>query len=392
VSRKKIAILGSTGSIGISALDVLGRYRDRFEVTGLTAWGNASDLKKQIIDHRPPIACIMDEEKARELSNDPSVKGTKIVWGTEGLIEIATRDDVDMVLSAIVGSAGLVPTYAAVEAGKDIALANKETLVAAGSIFMKEADRRGCKVFPVDSEHSAIFQSLSGQRREDVKRLVLTASGGPFRNKTRQELEMVTAGDALNHPTWSMGSKITIDSATLMNKGLEVIEARWLFDVTSDMIDVIIHPESIIHSMVEYVDGSVVAQLGVPDMKGPIAYALSWPERLDTGVKPLDLGVRGGLTFEEPDTDRFPALKLCYKALEMGGTAPAVASSANEIAVEAFLEGNIDFLHIPQIIEKVLLNHKVMEPENINDVLKADLWGRKEAMAVLDHMKREVRS
>lgn len=390
MSKKRIAILGSTGSIGISALDVLDRYRDRFEVTGMTAWGNASDLKKQILTHRPKVACIMDEEKARELSKDSSVKGTKIVWGTEGLIEIATRDDVDMVLSAIVGSAGLVPTYAAVEAGKDIALANKETLVAAGSIFMKEADRRGCNVFPVDSEHSAIFQSLSGQRKEDVKRLILTASGGPFRKKSREELESVTAGDALNHPTWSMGSKITIDSATLMNKGLEVIEARWLFDVSPNMIDVIIHPESIIHSMVEYVDGSVVAQLGMPDMKGPIAYALSWPERLATGVKPLDLGVRGGLTFEEPDREKFPALDLCYKALEMGGTAPAVASSANEIAVEAFLEEKITFTTIPRIIEKVLSNHNVSEPENIDDVLKADLWGRKEARAIIDPMKREV--
>lgn len=390
MSRKRIAILGSTGSIGISALDVLNLYRDRFEVTGITAWGNASDLKKQIIAHRPKIAGIMDEEKAKELSRDPSLKGTKIVWGTEGLIEIAAGDDVDMVLSAIVGSAGLVPTYAAVEAGKDIALANKETLVAAGSIFMKEADRRGCRVFPVDSEHSAIFQSLSGQRKEDVKRLILTASGGPFRKKSRAELENVTAGDALNHPTWTMGSKITIDSATLMNKGLEVIEAKWLFDVPSDMIDVIIHPESIVHSMVEYVDGSVVAQLGMPDMKGPIAYALSYPERLDTGVKPLDLGIRGGLTFETPDTERFPALKLCYRALEMGGTAPAVASSANEIAVEAFLEEKIGFLHIPQIIEKVLSNHKATEPANIDDVLKADLWGRKEAKAVVAQMKREV--
>jgi len=390
VSGKRIAILGSTGSIGISALDVLDRYRDRFEVTGMTAWGNASELKKQIFFHRPKIACIMDEEKARELSKDSSLKGTKIVWGTEGLIEIATRDDVDMVLSAIVGSAGLVPTYAAVKAGKDIALANKETLVAAGSIFMKEAEKKGCKVFPVDSEHSAIFQSLSGQRKEDVKRLILTASGGPFRKKSRAELESVTAGDALNHPTWSMGSKITIDSATLMNKGLEVIEAKWLFDVSSEMIDVIIHPESIIHSMVEYVDGSVVAQLGMPDMKGPIAYALSWPERLHTGVRSLDLGVKGGLTFEEPDTERFPALKLCYRALEMGGTAPAVASSSNEIAVEAFLEEKIGFLHIPQIIERVLSNHKVTEPENIDDVLKADLWGRKEAKAAIDQMKREV--
>lgn len=390
MSKKRISILGSTGSIGLSALHVLDRYRDRFEVTGLTAWGNSPDLKKQIIAHRPKIACIMDEEKAMDLFRDPSLKGTKIVWGTEGLIEIATRDDVDMVLSAIVGSAGLIPTYAAVEAGKDIALANKETLVAAGSIFMKEADRRGCKIFPVDSEHSAVFQSLSGQRREDVKKIILTASGGPFRKKSQEELKKVTAGDALNHPTWSMGSKITIDSATLMNKGLEVIEARWLFDVSSDMIDVIIHPESIIHSMVEYVDGSVVAQLGMPDMKGPIAYALSWPERLDVGVKPLDLSVQGGLTFEAPDRERFPALKLCYRALEMGGTAPAVASSANEIAVEAFLEGVIGFVQIPQLIEKVLLNHAVTEPENIDDVLKADLWGRKEAREVVVQMKREV--
>jgi len=389
-NKKKISILGSTGSIGLSTLDILEKHSDRFELIAITAWNNAPELKKQIVRYRPQLACIESEEKALELRSDPELKGTEILWGAKGLLKAATRDDLDMVVSAIVGSAGLVPTFAAVQAGKDIALANKETLVAAGSIFMKEAAKRGVRIFPVDSEHSAIFQSLAGQRREDVKKLILTASGGPFRLKSIKELENVSSEAALSHPTWSMGSKISIDSATLMNKGLEVIEARWLFDVDADLIDVVVHPESIVHSMVEYMDGAVISQMGTPDMKGPIAYALSWPERRDNGALGLDLAAVGALTFYEPDNDKFPALKLCYKALKMGGTAPCVLSAANEVAVEAFLDGKIGFMMIPTVAERVLSLHEVVNAETIQQVLDADNWARKMAGEEILKMEKEV--
>lgn len=388
--KKKISILGSTGSIGLSTLDIIDKHSDRFELVAITAWSNASELRKQIIRHRPQLACIEKEKAALELKSDPELKGTEIVWGSKGLLEAARRDDADMVVSAIVGAAGLVPTFAAVQAGKDIALANKETLVAAGAIFMKEAAKRGVTIFPVDSEHSAIFQSLAGQRREDVKRLILTASGGPFRLKSLEELKHVSSGAALSHPTWSMGSKISIDSATLMNKGLEVIEARWLFDVDADLIDVVVHPESIIHSMVEYMDGSIISQMGAPDMKGPIAYALTWPERLDNGALGVDLAAMGTLTFYEPDTNKFPALKLCYKALKKGGTAPCVLSAANEIAVKAFLDGKIGFVMIPTIVERVLSLHEVVEAESLEQVLDVDKWARQVADKEIIKMEKEV--
>ena len=375
--KKKISILGSTGSIGLSTLDVIDRHRDRFELVAITAWSNKEELRRQIIRHRPRLACIGSEEAASQLKSDPELKGTEILWGCEGLVETATADAVDMVVSAIVGAAGLVPTFAAVQAGKDIALANKETLVAAGSIFMKEAASSGARVFPVDSEHSAIFQSLAGHRREDVKRLILTASGGPFRTKSIEELETVGPEAALSHPTWSMGSKITIDSATLMNKGLEIIEASWLFDIDADLIDVVVHPESIVHSMVEYIDGSLISQMGAPDMKGPIAYALSWPERLDGGAPRLDLAETGSLTFYEPDNEKFPALKLCYKALKMGGTAPCVLSAANELAVDAFLDRRIGFMEIAAVVERVLSLHEIVDAGNIRQILEADSWARK---------------
>ncbi len=383
MSKKRIVILGSTGSIGVNCLDVLEQHADLFEIVGLTAGNNAELLKEQVARHRPKVACLMSEEKAEAIKKSSEAGKTEILSGVEGYVEVATRDDVDLVVSAIVGSAGLVPTFAAIEAGKDIALANKETLVAAGSIVMAEAERRGVKILPVDSEHSAIFQSLAGHRKEDVSRLLLTASGGPFVAMGKEELKKVTARDALNHPTWAMGNKITIDSATLMNKGLEVIEARWLFDIPGDRINVVVHPQSIVHSMVEYRDGSVVAQMGAPDMRGPIAYALSYPARLDIDVPRLDLSATGTLTFEEPDMERFPSLKLCYRALEMGGSAPAVASAANEVAVEAFLHDRIPFIDIPQVIERVLSAHEVFEPENISQVLKADLSGREQARGEL---------
>ena len=386
--KKRVSILGSTGSIGISALDVIERHGNRFEVEALTAWGNSDALKRQILRHRPKVACIVDEEKAATLKEDPALKGTEILWGVGGLIEAATCRTSDLVVAAIVGAAGLIPTFAAIEAGKDIALANKETLVAAGNIVMKEVEKRGINLLPVDSEHSAIYQCLAGHRRSDIKRLVLTASGGPFRKKGQGELRRVKAKEALNHPTWSMGSKITIDSATLMNKGLEVIEARWLFNVAAEKIDVLIHPQSIVHSMVEYIDGSVIAQMGTPDMRGPIAYALSYPERLSAGARPLDLAKTGGLTFEEPDTGRFPALETCYEALKQGGTAPAVLSAANETAVDAFLSDKIGFTDIPAIIKQALTKHEAFEPSSIEEVLRADRWGREEAKRAIQGLTK----
>jgi 1-deoxy-D-xylulose-5-phosphate reductoisomerase len=283
-----------------------------------------------------------------------------------------------------------MPTFAAIQAGRDIALANKETLVAAGRLVMDEVRRRGVKLLPVDSEHSAIFQSLAGHNRKDVKRLILTASGGPFRGKSREELSSVRVQDALNHPTWSMGRKITIDSATLMNKGLEVIEARWLFDVPGDRIDVTVHPQSIVHSMVEYIDGSVVSQMGLPDMKGAIAYALSYPDRIETGPPFLDLAAVGQLTFEEPDMDAFPALGLCYRAMEIGGTAPAVLSAANEIVVEAFLDEKIGFTSMAAVMEAVLDSHSSSEPTSVADVLKADLKGRDAARREMETLIKKV--
>ncbi|MBE9535752.1 MAG: 1-deoxy-D-xylulose-5-phosphate reductoisomerase [Proteobacteria bacterium] len=390
VFKKGIVILGSTGSIGVSSLDVLDRHPERFEVVGLTGWGNVDTLKAQILRHRPKIVAVADEEKAAQLRSDAELKGTDVVWGTEGLLEVATVNGADMVVSAIVGSAGLVPTFAAIQAGRDIALANKETLVAAGQIVMDEVRRRGVRLLPVDSEHSAIFQSLAGHNSKDVKRLILTASGGPFRGKSKAQLSSVRVQDALNHPTWSMGSKITIDSATLMNKGLEVIEARWLFDMPGDRIDVVVHPQSIVHSMVEYIDSSVVSQMGVPDMKGAIAYALSYPDRIETGLPFLDLASVSTLTFESPDREAFPSLGLCYRAIEMGGAAPAVLSAANEVAVNAFLDEKIGFCSMATVMEAVLDNYSATEPSSIADVLKADLWGRHAARKEMESLTEKV--
>ena len=296
-----------------------------------------------------------------------------------GMIAVATVPEADMVTAAIVGAAGLVPTAAAIEAGKDIALANKETLVTAGHIIMRMVKEKGIKLYPVDSEHSAVFQSLMGHRRKDVRRIILTASGGPFINYPLEKLEKVSIEDALNHPNWSMGRKITIDSATMMNKGLEVLEARWLFDAPVEKIDVNIHPQSIIHSMVEYVDGCVIAQLGTPDMKAPIAYALSYPERVATGVKPLDLTALSGLTFHTPDREKFRCLNLAYRAIGDGESMPAVMNAANEIAVEAFLEGRIGFMQIAGVIERTMDAHQPHNLKSIEEVLLADRWGRERA-------------
>ena len=365
---KKLSILGSTGSIGVSTLDIVAAHPDRFEIVALTAGNNLELLKTQIELFSPQLVSVMNDELARELAAS---------------LPAATAADTDMVVAAIVGAAGLVPTAAAIKAGKDVALANKETLVTAGHLVMALARDKGVKLYPVDSEHSAVFQSLQGHRYADIKRIILTASGGPFFNLPLDKLARVTVADALNHPNWSMGQKITIDSATMMNKGLEVIEARWLFDLPADRISVNIHPQSIIHSMVEYIDGCIMAQLGVPDMKAPIAYALTYPERVPTGVKPLDLTKLSGLTFFNPDHVRFPALQLAYRAMAEGESMPTVLNAANEVAVEAFLRGAIGFCDIPRAIERTMDLHQPHSLGTIEEVLHVDRWGREKTRELL---------
>jgi len=380
---KKLTILGSTGSIGVSTLDIVAANPDRFEVVALTAGNNLELLAKQIQSFSPRMVSVLNADLALEL--DRMLTGTKpeIFHGVPGLIAAATATDTNMVVAAIVGAAGLVPTAAAIAAGKDVALANKETLVTAGRLMMDLVREKGVKLYPVDSEHSAVFQSLEGQSRKDLKRIILTASGGPFLTLPLERLTQVSVDDALNHPNWSMGQKITIDSATMMNKGLEVIEARWLFDVSTEQIDVHIHPQSIIHSMVEYVDGCVMAQLGVPDMKAPIAYALTYPERVTTGVKPLDLTKLTGLTFFEPDNARFPCLGLAYRAMADGESMPAVMNAANEIAVDAFLRGRITFTEIAKLIEMTMDAHHPHTLSVIEEVLTTDRWARQKARELL---------
>ncbi|ABA89156.1 1-deoxy-D-xylulose-5-phosphate reductoisomerase [Syntrophotalea carbinolica DSM 2380] len=383
-SVKKLGILGSTGSIGVSTLDIVAAFPEQFEVVTLTAGNNLARLEEQIRRFRPKMVAVISADGAQQLKERLGADAPQILSGVEGLVACACHEDIDMVVSAIVGAAGLVPTMSAIETGKDIALANKETLVTAGSLVTEAVARHGVRLFPVDSEHSAIFQSLEGHRMDDVRRLILTASGGPFRNRMLADMASVTPADALAHPNWSMGRKISIDSATMMNKGLEVIEARWLFDVPAERIAVHIHPQSIVHSLVEYVDGAVIAQLGIPDMKTPIAYALSHPTRLPLDLPPLDLCSMRNLTFDEPDLERFPCLALAYEALAMGGTAPAVLNAANEIAVDAFLNEEIAFLDIARVIRAALQGLEVKPLEHIDQVLRADLWGRKEARRFID--------
>ncbi|HMN02154.1 MAG TPA: 1-deoxy-D-xylulose-5-phosphate reductoisomerase [Geobacter anodireducens] len=385
---KNITILGSTGSIGVSTLEVVSAHPDRFRVVALTAGNNLEMLKRQIETFRPQMVSVLSEKLAVEL--DRSLSGCKpeIHHGVEGLIAAATAGDAHMVVAAIVGAAGLVPTAAAIRAGKDVALANKETLVTAGRLIMDLVRDKNVRLYPVDSEHSAVFQSMEGQSRKDVLRIILTASGGPFLNLPLDQLFRVSIDDALNHPNWSMGRKITIDSATMMNKGLEVIEARWLFDTPAERIDVNIHPQSIIHSMVEYVDGCVMAQLGVPDMKAPIAYALTYPERVPTGVNPLDLTTLSGLTFFKPDYRRFPALKLAYDALAAGESMPAVMNAANEVAVEAFLSGAIGFIDIAATIARTMDAHESHTLSTIEEVLITDRWAREKARELVGLVRR----
>ena len=380
---KKLSILGSTGSIGVSTLEIVDAHPDRFKVVALSAGNNLALLREQIEKYSPLLVAVISEESAVKLRSMLTGKKPDIMFGVSGMIAVATIAESDLVVAAIVGAAGLVPTAAAINAGKDVALANKETLVTAGHLIMEMVKEKGVKLYPVDSEHSAIFQSLQGHRREDIKRIILTASGGPFINYPMEKLAQVSVADALNHPNWSMGRKITIDSATMMNKGLEVIEARWLFDLPVERISVHIHPQSIIHSMVEYLDGCVMAQLGVPDMKAPIAYALTYPERVSTGVKPLDLTDLSGLTFFNPDYTRFPALKLAYMAIDAGESMPTVMNAANEVAVEAFLEGMIKFIDIPVVIEKTMNAHLSHGLASIEEVLLVDRWGREKAREFL---------
>ncbi len=383
---KRLSILGSTGSIGQSTLAVVEKFPDRFKVVALAAGNNTELLEHQIRRFRPAAASLSDEKAAENLRKRCSGLPVRIFSGIEGMIQVAAADEADITVAAIVGTAGLVPTVAAIRAGKDIALANKEVLVTAGELVTAECQGRGVKIFPVDSEHSAIFQCLQTGAHRDVRRLILTASGGPFRNYSKKDLERVTLAQALKHPNWSMGRKITIDSATLMNKGLEVIEARWLFGMEPDCIRVLVHPQSIVHSLVEYHDGSVVAQLGMPDMKGPIAYALSYPDRL-TDVSPaLDLASIATLTFEEPDAERFPCLAYAYDALAAGGSMPAVLSAANEVAVKYFLEEKIGFSDIPRVIRATMDAHAPATLRTIEDTLKADLWARGEAEKIVGQL------
>ncbi|WP_305047001.1 1-deoxy-D-xylulose-5-phosphate reductoisomerase [Geoalkalibacter sp.] len=381
---KNLVILGSTGSIGVNTLEIVAAHPDRYRVVALTAGNNIERLEEQIRAFRPEVVAVVSDAQASLLRARLDSPTPEILCGVEGLMACASHPGAHMVVSAIVGAAGLIPTMAAIEAGHDIALANKETLVTAGPLVMARAAARGVRLVPVDSEHSAIFQSLEGHRRGDVRRMILTASGGPFRERSLAELNQVTPADALNHPNWSMGRKISIDSATMMNKGLEVIEARWLFDLPAERIDVHIHPQSIVHSMVEYIDGSVIAQLGLPDMRTPIAYALSYPERIALSIPPLDLCQIGRLTFERPDLQKFACLKLAYEALREGGTAPTVLNAANEVAVEAFLRGEISFLNISRVIAAVLEHPGDHRLEHVDDVLRADRRARGRARKVIE--------
>lgn len=379
--KKAVSILGSTGSIGVSTLDVIRQFPECFEVQALGCGRNVSLLADQIREFRPRRVSVIDEDHARRLASllDGVGPRPEILYGEEGFARVAATEETRIVVSAMVGAAGLLPTLEAVRSGKLVALANKETLVIAGKIVTEAAAENGATILPVDSEHSAIFQALQGNRPENLRRILLTASGGPFFSLSGEELAHVTPEQALRHPNWRMGRKITIDSATLMNKGLEVIEAHWLFGVPVEQIDVHVHPESIIHSMVEYIDGSVIAQMGIPDMKIPIAYALAYPQRLPVDSPALDLFRLQKLTFFPPDMDRFPCLRLAFESCKAGGTMPAVLNAANEVAVGAFLEKRIGFMDIARIIEGVMRRHQVNADPDLEAVLAADGWARCEA-------------
>lgn len=382
---KTLALLGSTGSIGRNVCAVVRQFSERFCLRALAAGRNVELLARQVREFRPELVSVADEAQVESLAALlPPACRVRIVWGEDGLCEVAAFAGAQMTVNAVVGAAGLKPTLAAIQAGRELGLANKETLVMAGSLVMTAAARAGVRLLPIDSEHSAIFQALSAGRRQDLRRLLLTASGGPFRTSSMADLERVTPEAALAHPRWSMGKKISVDSATLMNKGLEVIEARWLFDVPPEKIEVLVHPQSIVHSLVEYQDGAVLAQLGIPDMRLPIACALSWPERLPLEMPRLDLTAARSLDFFAPDPIRFPALALAYAALRAGGASPAVLNAANEVAVAAFLAGKLCFSRIVTLVKKTLEGWRERPGElNLGAILTADAWARQEAARLL---------
>lgn len=385
---KKITILGSTGSIGINALDVIEKNPKKFKIQALAAGGNVRVLAGQIQKFKPEVVAVRSREDALNLKNLTGPSRTKILYDEQGIEEVAAYSSSDIVVSAISGAAGLKPTIAAIEAGKDIALANKETMVIAGHIVTQKARKNKVRILPVDSEHSAIFQCLSGQEKDLLRRIILTASGGPFLNLSRQELKKVTLTQALKHPRWKMGKKITIDSASLMNKGLEVIEAKWLFDVDISHIDVVIHPQSVVHSLIELIDGSILAQLGIADMRIPIAYALTYPTRIINDLPLMDLAKAGRLDFQPPDMKKFPCLALACEAGQAGGAMPAVMNAANEVAVSAFLDQKIAFSDIPNVIEKVMTLYDEVKNPSLPDVIAIDGESRKEAENIIKRIKK----
>jgi len=382
---RHLSILGSTGSIGQSALAVVNRHPHRFNVRVLAAANNVALLARQMSIFNPDMVVVYTREKARELKSlVPDVSSVKILWGEEGYLVAASHDMVDTVLLAMVGAAGLMPALAAIDAGKKVALANKETLVMAGETVMARAAENQVSIYPVDSEHSAIFQCLEGNRKRDLRKIFLTASGGPFRKVPRERFSSLTPRDALNHPTWDMGAKISIDSATLMNKALEIIEAVHLFQVAPGQVEVVVHPQSIVHSMVGFSDGTVMAQMGLPDMKAAISYALSWPERLDLGLEFPNFPDLTGLFFEAPDRKRFPSIDFAFTALDAGGTLPGVMNAANEVAVDAFLNHRIGFTDIFHIIETTMAAHGVVHSPGVSDIVAADLWARERAEIIIN--------
>jgi len=387
---KRLTILGSTGSIGRSALDIISRHRDLFRIVALTAGENINLLEEQIKTFSPEVVAVADKKAAKELQRrlgrkNPSLR---MLSGNDGVAEAASSNNSDFVLSAIVGAAGLIPTMSAIRSGKTIGLANKETLVMAGRIVTEEAKKQKVKILPVDSEHSAIFQCIEGRKKSDLRRIILTASGGPFVCRNIEELNDMKPEDALKHPSWRMGKKISIDSATLMNKGFEMIEAHYLFGLPPERIDILIHPQSIVHSIVEFSDRSCLAQLSRPDMKGPIAYALSYPERLKDVVQGLDLDKVESLVFKKPDNVCFPCLSYAYKAMEVKGTMPCVLNAANEVAVEAFLKGKIKFTEIAHVIRKSMESHDVMPDNELDAVIEADRWARRKAQEIIKGIRQ----
>lgn len=371
---KNIVVLGSTGSIGTQTCEVVRRNADALKIVALAAGSNVTLIEEQIREFGPKYAVLNDEKAALELKEKVKDLDVKVLGGMDGLMEIAAIPEADTVVASMVGMIGIRPTIAAIKAGKDIALANKETLVCAGHIIMPLAKECGVKILPVDSEHSAIFQSMNGEPHGRIEKILLTASGGPFRGKKREELVNIQVEDALKHPNWTMGRKITIDSSTLVNKGLEVMEAKWLFDVEPDQIQVVVHPQSVIHSMVQYVDGAIIGQMATPDMKLPIQYALFYPDRRPMPDKRLDFFSLSNMTFEQPDTEVFCGLKLAYEALKTGGSMPTVYNAANEKAVALFLDRKIPYLSIPEMIEKAMRSHKVIENPTVSDILETEKW------------------